>query len=282
MKRSKIKTYVNAIILTLCFTLFFAMPDVRAVYNDALRNKERDLGVELNNDELWVEVALKRKGNNSNAPYALVIRNLETGTESCISNISNASLNDINSKDKYIEIVTCSSPQRRLTIYRWNGKKPVVYASAVLTSELAKLSKKNYCYAPGNYVLGCVSDGKGRLTVQVAMVIQNVPCILDLNYKVAKGRIQFDSSSYAIIDKGVTMRESQQSKAWYVYKYPRMSSNKVVFTLKKGEKIRTLKLKITSQYTFMQIKRLSDNKTGWVAFRTKDIDSGNRNCNPYK
>ena len=61
-----------------------------------------------------------------------------------------------------------------------------------------------------------------------------------------------------------------------------MSSNKAVFTLKKGEKIRTLKLKITSQYTFMQVKRLKDNKTGWVVFRTKDIDAGNRTYNPYK
>ena len=280
MKKSRRKTYANVIILTLCFTLFFAMPDVQAVYNNDLSGISYT--VNLKRDQPWLEVSLEHNKNNRNAPYTLVMENLDAGIKARISNISNVSLNDINSRDQYIEIVTSSSPKKRLTIYRWNGKKPVVYASAVLTPELTKLSKKNYCYAPGNYVFDFESNGKGRLTIRAAMVIRNVPCILDLNYKVANGTIQFDSSSYAIVDKGMVMRESQKSKAWHVYKYPRVSSNKAVFTLKKGEKIRTLKLKITSQYTFMQVKRLKDNKTGWVVFRTKDIDAGNRTYNPYK
>ena len=56
------------------------------------------------------------------------------------------------------------------------------------------------------------------------------------------------------------------------YKYPRVKSNKKMFSLKKYEKIKILKLKITSKYTYVQVKKLKTNQTGWIIFRTKDID----------
>ena len=280
--KAYMKVYMKAIIFALCFIMFWISPDAQAAYNNDLVNWGMDRIVELNKDKTWVEVYLDFNSKNRNTPYTLCIENPDAGIRASIPNITNASLNDIDSKDKYIEIVTCSSVKKSLTIYRWNGKKPVVYASARLTSELAKLGTKNNCYAPGNYV-GCESKGKGILTVKVAMVIQGDPCILDMNYKVSNGSIKFVSSHYAVVDRGVLIKGSQAGKAWNAYQYPNTNvNNKRVFVLKKGEKIRALKLKITQQYTFMQVKRMKNNQTGWIVFRTKNIDEGNRNFNPYK
>ena len=277
--KAYMKVYMKAIIFALCFIMFWISPDAQAAYNDDLVSGT--LNLDLNKGKASADVWLSRDTNKLAVSYTLHISDA-MGNEASIANITNASLNDIDSRDKYIEIVTCSSAKKRLTIYRWNGKKPVVYVSAALTPELTKLSGKNYCYAPGYYVLGCEGNGKGRLTVKVAMIIRDDPCILDLNYKISNGCLQFENSSYAEVDKGLRIKGSQAGKAWTAYQYPRMTSNRKVFTLSKGEKVRTLKLKITRQYTFMQVKRMKNNQTGWVVFLTKDIDKGNRNFNPYK
>lgn len=273
------KTYIKTIFLTFCFMMLFKMPDVQAAYNNDLIWPA--LNIDLFKNAPSADVWLSRDTKEENVSFTLYISDA-MGHEAKISNVTNASVNDINSKDKYIEIIACSSARKKLTIYHWNGKKPVVYASAKLTSELTRLSKKNYCYAPGYYILDCKSNGKGRLTVKAAMVIRNNPCIVDLNYKVSNGKIEFDSSSYVPVDNGVFLKVNQAGKAWQAFRYPRIHSNPKVFALAQGEKIRTLQFKITSQYTYMQVKRVKNNQTGWIVFRTKDIDRGNQNFNPYE
>lgn len=189
---------------------------------------------------------------------------------------------DINQKDKYIEIVVSYKHKSGLHIYRYNGKKLVLYASAKVTT-FHNLMKKNTIYFAGydeRYKIK--TSGKGRLIVCNEVYVPSAEmdelgdafCNVEFNYIVKKNLIKYDqSASCKVNNVEGTNGILRINKKWNAYKYPRFSSNKKVFVINKGDKVKVTNFKFTAKYTYMKVKKLKTNKTGWVFFRTKDIEN---------
>lgn len=93
-----------------------------------------------------------------------------------------------------------------------------------------------------------------------------------LNYTVKKNLIKFDSSvSCKVTDDNGKDKIMKLKKSWTAYKYPRSGSNRKVFTVNKGGKVKVTDLKFSTKYTYLKVKNLKSKKTGWVVLRTKDI-----------
>ena len=185
---------------------------------------------------------------------------------------------DVDPTDRYIEIVAEYDITHKLRFYRYNGKKLVLYTTASTDYDMAKLKKKNHVYY-GFSIEDIKPAGKGKIMAYANISTRSVvnefgsPCYLKLGltYTVKKNDIRFDQT--AIYKATILYEKSgKTTRKWEAYQYPRLKSNKKVFTVKKGESIQFTNIKITPPYAYMKIRKVKTKQTGWVVFRTKDLD----------
>lgn len=204
--------------------------------------------------------------------------NIYVNKKCVLRNGSQIWIMDIDTRDKYIEIVATFKGKNGLYIYRYNGKKLTLYASAK-EKPLSNLMKKNtVCFTGYGDRKKIKPSGKGKIIIYNLMHMQNSVVAGDvwyetgLNYTVKKNLIKFDSSaSCKVTDDNGKDKIMKLKKSWKAYKYPRSSSNKKIFTVNKGEKVKVTDLKFSTKYTYLKVKNLKSKKTGWVVFRTKEI-----------
>lgn len=268
------KHIMKKIFLLVCMMLTFMTWNTEAAYNKEFYFGRDRIEVDLNGDGKKEIVDIYRGKVQINKKNAL-------------KTDGNITLNDINKKDKYIELVDVDKTKKKLKIYRYNGKKLNLYASAKLVKNLTELEKKNCVYIGKyfNYISDVFTTGNGKLAIQTSVLFsaayaeEGYELAPEMKiapvYTVKKNNISFSGeakseSSATIWGKETIFR--RVIRRLDAYKYPRIKSNKKMFSLKKCERIKILKLRITSKYTYVQVKKLKTNQTGWIIFRTKDID----------
>ena len=268
------KHIMKKIFLLVCMMLTFMTWNAEAAYNKKLDSWQDRIEIDLNGDgkkEIIDVYRGKVKINEKNV----------------FKTNGDITLNDINKKYKYIELVDADPKKKTLKIHRYNGKKLNLYASAKLIKNLTGMGKKNCVYVSKyfNYVSEVSSTGNGKLAIGTSLLFsaayaeegyELAPEMFIIPvYTVKKNNISFSGEAKSENSSTMWGKETIIRKAlrrFDAYKYPRVKSNKKMFSLKKYEKIKILKLKITSKYTYVQVKKLKTNQTGWIIFRTKDID----------
>lgn len=263
------KSFAKMLLLSLYLSCMFSVLNAQAVYNKTL-GKSGTVKVDLDGDGKS-EIIKYDDGFfyiNSNGKTVMY------------DNVDGLSINDIYSKDRYIEIITWGGGSLRddddFRIYRYNGREVSQYASANLIyyggiSDMKQLMRNgNYCYY-GAYThsLQIRSDGKGVISlVNDYDLYGDKWRIRDLRtyYRVRKNYIRYKKDGYAMeLDK------ASYYPSWprIAYKYPRAGSNKRVFIVKRGEPIKIIKWKITSKYIYMQVRRVGKQGTGWIVYEEK-------------
>lgn len=263
------KTFIMA-------ALFIAVSgalNVQAAYSKNLKTykKIQTVKVDLNKDG-------KKEIIRAEYDTEEVERTLYINDELMLKNAYSLWIVDVDPTDQYIEIVAEYYSTHKLRFYRYNGKKLVLYTTASTDYEMAKLKKKNHVYY-GFSIEDIKPAGKGKIMTYVNMSTRSVvnefgsPCYLKLGltYTVKKNDIRFDQT--ATYKATILYEKSgEATRKWEAYQYPRLKSNKKVFTVKKGESIQFTNIKITPPYAYMKIRKVKTKQTGWVVFRTKDLD----------
>ena len=270
------KKLVKLFCISMILTCFFSVINVEAAYNRSV-TKTGSIKVDLNKDGKPETVKLQKNNNYSvNGSYKLQI--VSNGKTVMSTYVDGVSLNDINSTDRYIDIITWldwtgSDKAPNMKIYRYDGKKMNLYASAGFTYNIGSMTKvlqKNYCYWDNRVLEGgriIRTNGKGVIFWECDYDISAVEDFygkVKTYYKVTSGAIRYKSDMYAV-DTG--KEYCYPCRPWIAYQYPRVNINKKVFIVRRGEKIKILKLKITSNYVYAQVKRANVSGTGWVIFQ---------------
>lgn len=253
------------IFFSLYLLLTFSAINVKAANNETFRTIKAD----LNKDKKAETIRIKRNSNyNLDGMYNVQI----TGNGKTVLNqyVDGISLNDIYSSDRYTEVITWLSGGK-LKIYRYNGEKMSLYATANFISDtkaMPKLLKKNYCYWDGQ-TLNIKSNGKGLIFWESQYDIysdESYDGKIRVYYRVNQNSIRYATDRYAI-ETGKNY--CYPGRPWIAYKYPRSDVNQKNFIIRRGERLKILKLKITAQYIYAQVRRMRTNETGWVLFSTK-------------
>ena len=270
------KHFIKIFLLSLCFSGMFSVINAQAVYNKTLWNPG-NVKVDLNRDGKTELIKLRSKSNDEYDVAGEYILQITSNGRTIMNRyVDGVAVSDIYSGDRYIEIITVGGTYGGLRIYRYDGKKVSLYASASLfsgnMSSLKKLLvKKNYCYWTNDeYRTAIQSDGKGSISWGNYYELYSDNSYtgnLRMYYRVTKNSICYKRDGYA-----VEMEKSycHPSRPWIAYKYPRMEQNKKVFIIRRGEAAKIIKWKITSKYIYIQVRRGSTQETGWVAFEPKD------------
>lgn len=246
--------------------------NVQAAYNKDLTGdfKTHSAKVDLNKDRKKEKITAKYSGKTYS--YDLYINN-----KRLIKSSRQIWLVDIDIRDKYIEVISYDEDYNdKLKIYRYNGKKLTLYASAKVDSYLTNLKKKHvYSYFSIDKIK---NSGKGNITIYNTLYIPSVTtldgytgrCQIGINYKVKKNSIQYDQNSTSTVATDEEMFKA--TKTWQAYKYPKTKSNKKAFKIKKGEYVEITAMKITPIYTYIKMNKVNMKQSGWVVFLTQDIE----------
>lgn len=245
---------------------------VQAAYNKCLddKYKTQTVRVDLNKDGKKETIKAVYRESNWN-------RQLYINNKLVLKYVDKVWIADIDTKDQYIEIVVFDGINK-LKIYRYNGKKIVLYASAKTDATFTGMLKKNRIRAV--FESNMKANGNGTITICSPIGMNSATdywntrgiCECYLNYTVKKNSIKYNQSAIVKANLANDVDCLKVKKKWEAYKYPRVKSNKKVFTIKKGERIRITNFKFTSTYTYMKIKKEKTKQVGWIIFRTKDLD----------
>ena len=259
--------------MVLVFAALSGTVNVQAAYHKDLTGdfKTHSAKADLNKDGKKEKITAKY--SEKTYDYDLYINN-----KRLIKKTDGIWLVDTNTRDKYIEIISYNENyNRKLKIYRYNGKKLTLYAYANVDSYLTNLKKKHvYDYLGIDTIR---SSGKGNITIYNTMYIPSVSdlwgstggrCQIGLNYKVKKNSIQYDQNSTSTVKMDEEMLMA--TKTWQAYKYPKTKSNKKAFNIKKGEYIEITAMKITPIYTYIKMNKVNMKQSGWVVFLTQDVE----------
>lgn len=267
---TSMKWMKKTVIMVLLLVIVGGTFHVQAAYHTRLITDYVEK-VDLNKD--GKKEILKLKQNNKTYSNQLYING-----KLMKNNIFDIWIIDIDTRDRYIEIAVTGDSVNKLWIYRYNGKKLVLYASAKFDSYATGLKKKNYVLQAYNEIDDIKPSGKGKVAIHTLLRTKSAKgkngkgCYLDtwLNYAVKKNTIKFDQSMIYKVTMGD--KYCMATQKWNAYKYPRAKGNKMIFTVKKGESIKFTDIKITPDITYMKVKKIKTKQTGWIAFHTKDFD----------
>lgn len=264
----------KAVFLMMLLVVMTGTLSVQAAYSHFMTEElDETVQLDLNRDGKKEIVKAQYKDGTLNE-YSLRINN-----KTVIKKCWRIWLLDIDTKDKYIEIFTLSNnAKNQIQIYRYNGKKLVLYASASAKYDIENLKKNNWVY--GTEINGIKSLGNGRIVISSDISLEDGETMAGLNtlqaeftYKVKKNSIKYNQSGICKAKgSGGDNCIFKFYKKWQGYKYPRSNSNKKVFTVNVGEKVKVTNFKFTPVYTYMKITKLKTKQAGWVILRTKDID----------
>lgn len=246
--------------------------NVQAAYHKDLTGdfKTHSAKVDLNKDGKKEKITAKF--SEKTYYYDLYINN-----KRLIKKTDGIWLVDTNTRDKYIEIISYNENyNRKLKIYRYNGKKLTLYAYANVDSYLTNLKKKHVYDIYGIDTIR--SSGKGNITIYNTLYIPSVTtldgttgrCQIGISYKVKKNSIQYDQNSTSTVATDEEMFKA--TKTWQAYKYPKTKSNKKAFKIKKGEYVEITAMKITPIYTYIKMNKVNMKQSGWVVFLTQDVE----------
>ena len=277
--RDSMKYLKKVIILQILFVVIIGAVNVQAAYNKCptgryIPYKTKIIKVDLNKDGKKETVKVECHGDYGTDCSLYINKKL------VIKNCGLIWITDIDTRDHYIEIIELGSEDPILKIYRYNGKKLTKYASAKRADTFQDAMKKNYIYAETTGRIE--TTGKGKIVIyssvdvhadndhsgELGSSVENGFC-----YTVKKNSIKLDQSVICKVtdeNRGTGIRKIM--KKWVIYKYPRLNSNRKVFTVNKGDKVKIMNFKFTQKYTYMKLQKLKTKQTGWVIFRTKDLD----------
>lgn len=143
---------------------------------------------------------------------------------------------------------------------------------------IANLKKDNWVY--GTDINEIRSSGNGKIIINAniwlfyGVTMNGMNSLqVEVTYKVKKNSIKY-------IQSGVCRTKGSEGddcifkfdKKLQGYKYARLNSNKKIFTVNVGEKVEVTNFKFTSAYTYMKVTKLKTKQTGWVRYRTREVD----------
>ena len=190
---------------------------------------------------------------------------------------------DFNKKDKYREIAalrtinTGNNFNGILTLYRYNGKKLTKYVEGDDRSRNNNVLSAGHCYGLSyfnDFEYGIEFKGDGYLRTDAMFSLKKYPGVFSnftAVYKNLNGKLVLDSKKYHSAGEWSDVDLSKAPYNMSVYQYPRSTSNRKLFTLKKNYRFCIRQIVINSQKTYVQIKDSKSKKCGWLIFATKDI-----------
>lgn len=264
----------RAVLLVLLIVTTLGTLSVQAAYNRYMTEDSGEtVQLDLNKDGKEEIVEAKYRSDTWE-DYSLRINN-----KTVIKKCDGIWLVDIDTRDKYIDIVTYTyNAKKQIQIYRYNGKKLVSYASAKAKMNIGNLKKNNWVY--GANINEIRSSGNGRIVINSDIWLLDGDTVgggntlqVEVPYKVKKNSIKY-------IQSGVCRTKGSEGdncifkfgKKLQGYKYARVNSNKKIFTVNVREKVEVTNFKFTSAYTYMKVTKLKTKQTGWVRYRTKEVD----------
>lgn len=176
-------------------------------------------------------------------------------------------IGDLITKDKYKELFILE-PSQKVVIYRYNGESLVKYTSSYKLN-----NKKHKILGKGCYSSPTAVYGNGKYKSYGSLVHKNNKSAdwgINFSYKVVNGNLMIDTSKVYKIDCGEA-GIIPAATTMYAYKYPRTSSNKLLFTLRKNQRYTPLKIKLGKKYSYVYVRSASTKQKGWILLRTADL-----------
>lgn len=201
-------------------------------------------------------------------PYQEIYIN---GEKQLLARNTSVHLGDINTRDKYIELIVGGLNWGGGTIYRYNGSKLIRisgWKSLNGQRSIRSLMKKNNKY--GGFYQKANGDGTIALSFPLASKYFRNEIRIEGAFKIMKNGVQLKKVTVSQRDDEGLYAYAKVPKTWYAYKTTKMNNNRLVMKIKKGTELEILKVKFTNNYTYLYVKPCKSKKKGWVFLRTND------------